>query len=137
MSNLSFEKGKDSGTVIFCHKTKCLVLPDNPRADFTGLTPESLNFDLPDSNPERTSILGLVIERNLFLVVVTSCHLLYQLDSQELLIQQEDRIFYRRACDRGDNRKYRLSATAARPEPVQVLGPRHGPRETSVYWELQ
>lgn len=99
MSNLSFEKGKDSGTVIFCHKTTCLVLPDNPRADFPGLTPESLNFDLPNSNPERTSILGLVIKRNLFLVAVTSCHLLYQLDSQELLIQQEDRIFYRRACD--------------------------------------
>lgn len=62
MSNLSFEKGKDSGTaegtVIFCHKTKCLGLPDNPRADFTGLTPESLNFDLPNSNPERTSIWG-------------------------------------------------------------------------------
>lgn len=91
MSNLSFEKGKDSGTaqgtVTFCHKTKCLVLPNNPRADFTGLTPESLNFDLPNSNRERTSILGLVVERNLFLVV-TSCHLLYQLDSQELLIQQ-------------------------------------------------
>lgn len=48
-------------------------------------------------------------------------------DSQELLIQEEDRIFYRRACDRGDNRKYRLSATAARPEPVQVPGPAMGP----------
>lgn len=57
--------------MILCLKAKCLVLPDNPIADFTGLTPESLNFYLLASNQ------GVDYQKDSFckVFVFGSCHL--------------------------------------------------------------